>query len=93
MSQEEQDFINAISEIDSNDALAKKTWLIDNIAYIVAGERSPKTGLMRYVRWINPNIVIDKFPVNQNELKTLVDNEIKTTEKVVRYKKAAAEEE
>ena len=93
MSQDEQDFINAISEIESNHELAKKTWLVDNIAYIVAGELNPKTGMRRYVRWINPDIVIDKFPVNPQELQDVVDKEIAATEKVVRYKKAAAEEE
>ena len=92
MSQDEQDFINAVSQIESDYALAKKEWLTDNIAYIVAGEVDPRTMTRRYVRYINPNIVIDKFNVNPNDLKTLVDNEIKETETVVRYKKAAAEE-
>lgn len=91
MSQDEKDFINAIYQIDSNRAIAEKTWLTDHIAYIVAGEFDPRTGTKRYVRYINPNIEIDTINVNQNELKPIIDNEIKDTEMVVRYVRPAAE--
>lgn len=87
MSQDEQNFINSISEIDSNYALAKKTWLTDHIAYIVACEYDPRTSTRRYVRWINPDIEIDKFDVNQQELKSVVGGEIEKTAKAVRYEK------
>lgn len=85
MSQDEQDFINVISEIEENYSKAKKTWLVDHIAYIVACEYDYRTKTRRFVRWINPDIVIDKFDVNQQELKTIVDGEIETTAKAVRY--------
>ena len=91
MSQDEKDFINAISQIESNRALAEKTWITDNIAYIVAGEYDPRTNTRRYVRYINPNIEIDKINVNENELKAIVEKEIAKTETVVKYKKQAAE--
>lgn len=87
MSQDEQDFINAISEIDSNYNLAKKTWLVDNIAYIVACEYDPRTNTRRFVRWVNPDIVIDKFDVNQQELQSVVNAEIEKTAIAVRYEK------
>ena len=89
MKQDEIDFINHISEIEYARNMAEKTWLTDHIAYIVACEYDPRTSTRRYVRWINPDIEIDKFPVNQAELKTIVDDEIKETETVVRYEKAA----
>lgn len=84
MKQDEINFINAISQIEQNQALAKKVWLTDHIMYIVAYDRSQK----RYVRYINPNIEIEKFPVNSNDLKNIVNREIKETETVVRYKKS-----
>ena len=91
MSQDEKDFINAISKIESERAIAEKTWVTDNISFIVACEYDPRTRTKRYVRYINPNIVIDEFDVNPNELKPVVDKEIANTEKVVRYDKSVAE--
>ena len=91
MSQDEKDFLTAMSQIDSNRALAEKTWLVDNIAYIVAGEYDPRTHTRRYVRYINPDVYIDKINVNENELKTIVKKEIAKTETVVKYQKQAAE--
>lgn len=84
MKADEVNFINAISQIDKNHALAEKIWLTDKIMYIVAYDRSQK----RYVRYINPDIDIEKFPVDANELKAVVDKELKETETVVKYKKA-----
>ncbi len=49
--------------------------------YIVAYDRSQK----RYVRYINPDIEIDKFFVNDTELKNLVNSELKGTEVSVKY--------
>ena len=91
MSQDEKNFINTIAQIDSNMALAEKTWLTDHIAYIVAGEFDPRTRTRRYVRYINPNIEIDSIEVNQTELKPVIDKEIKETEYAVKYVKPAAE--
>ena len=91
MSQDEKNFINTIAQIDSNRALAEKTWLTDHIAYIVAGEFDPRTGTRRYVRYINPDIEIDNLNVNETELKPIVGSEIKATETAVRYVKPAAE--
>ena len=91
MSQDEKDFINTISQLELSKSLAEKTWLTDNIAYIVAGEFDPRTKTRRYVRYINPNLTIDKINVNENELKSVVEKEIAKTETVVRYKKTAAE--
>lgn len=85
MQQDEVDFINNIAQVESDRNLAEKTWLTDHIAYIVACEYDPRTSTKRYVRWINPDIEIDKFTVNQNELKTIVSDEIAETETVVRY--------
>lgn len=74
--------------VESNRNLAEKTWLTDHIAYIVACEYDPRTSTRRYVRWINPDIEIDKFPVNQSELKKIVSDEIAETETAVRYSKS-----
>jgi len=92
MAQDEKDFINAISKIENERALADKTWLTDHIAFIVAGEYDPKTRTRRYVRFINPNIEIDTFKtLNTNELQPIIDKEIKDTEIAVRYVRPAAE--
>lgn len=88
MQQDEIDFINNIAQVESDRNLAEKTWLTDHIAYIVACEYDPRTSTRRYVRWINPDIEIDKFPVNQSELKTIVSDEIAETETAVRYSKS-----
>ena len=92
MSKDEQDYIKTIGELEKNQALAAKTWNTENIAYIVAGEFDPRTGTRRYVRYINPDIEIDNIEVNENELKPLIDREIKNTEYAVKYVKPAAEE-
>lgn len=81
MKQDEVNFINAISQIEQNQAMANKVWLTDHIMYIVAYDRSQK----RYVRYINPDIEIDKFFVNDTELKNLVNSELKGTEVSVKY--------
>lgn len=91
MSQDEKDFINALSELRYNNFLAEKTWVTDNIAYIVACEYDPRTQTRRYVRYINPDLEINSINVNQGELKEIVDKEIAKTEIAVKYKKDAAE--
>ena len=56
--------------------------------YIVAKDK--KTG--NFVRYINPNVTVDKFNVNSSELKNLINDELKDTEIAVRYvTKPAAE--
>lgn len=97
MSQEEKALLTILAAENKNKAIARKQWITDNISYIVAGERDPRTNTTRYVRYINPNIIIDpeKIPVkvNQTEFKQILDSEIKDTEVAVKYKsnKTAAE--
>lgn len=91
MKQDEIAFINNISALDSNYNRAKKVWLLDNVAYIVASEVDPITHTRRYVRYINPDITIDKINVDPSEMKAIVEKEISKTETAVKYKIAAEE--
>ena len=97
MSQEEKTLLATLAAEDKNRALASKQWITDNISYIVAGEYDIRTNTTRYVRYINPDIIIDpekvNVQVNQKEFKDILDKEIKETEVAVRYKtnKTAAE--
>ena len=88
MKADEIDFINTFSRLEQNYADSNKVWLTDHILYIVAKDRS--TG--NFVRYINPDVSIDKFNVNSGELKAIVDGELKDTESVVRYSSKPAAE-
>lgn len=88
MKADEIDFINTFSRLEQNYAATNKTWLTDHIMYIVAKDKT--TG--NFVRYINPDVAIDKFNVNPAELKNIIKDELKDTETAVRYvTKPAAE--
>ena len=88
MKVDEIDFINTFSRLEQTYAMSNKVWLTDHIMYIVAKDK--KTG--NFVRYINPDVTIEKFNVNSSELKNLINDELKDTETAVRYvTKPAAE--
>ena len=85
---DEINFINNFSQLEERHAMAKKQWLLDNIMYIVAYDRSQK----RYVRYINPDVEIDSINVNRQELSNEIKEELRDTEVHVKYvAKPAAE--
>ena len=81
MKMDEINFIYNFSQIEENYANANKNWLTDHIMYIVAYDRTQK----RYVRYINPDVTIDEFNIDQNELKTVINDELKDTVTAVKY--------
>lgn len=74
--QDEINFINDLqAELDVQNE-ADKTWLEDNIAYIVGKGTNRRTGEKMAFRWVNRNIVIDRINVDPKELKPIVDAEV-----------------
>lgn len=74
--QDEINFINDLqSEIDKQHE-AEKTWMEDNIAYIVGKGKDKYTGSDMLFRWVNKNIVIDRINVNPQELQSVIDAEV-----------------
>lgn len=79
MSQDEKDYITAIAELEKNQYRSEKTWLEDNILYIVGTGKNRITGEKTPFRWVNANVNIDKINVNPTELEQIVNSEIQKT--------------
>lgn len=78
---DEVNFIHDFSQEEENFAKGVKAWLLDHIAYIVGKDK--KTG--EYVRYINPQVEITEFNLNKQEFQDILDTEINSTAKAVRY--------
>ena len=75
MSQDEKDYLTAMDALQQNQARSIKTWLEDNILYIIGTGKSRITGEKTPFRWVNPNVVIDKINFNSAELQNIVNSE------------------
>lgn len=75
MSQDEKDYLTAMDALQQDQARSIKTWLEDNILYIIGTGKSRITGEKTPFRWVNPNVVIDKININPAELQNIVNSE------------------
>jgi len=81
--QDEINFINDLQAEINRQNEANKTWIEDNIAYIVGKGVNKITGEKNLFRWVNKNIVIDRINVKPQELKPIIDAEVQRAYKDV----------
>lgn len=82
--QDEVNFINDLQNEINRQSEAEKTWLEDNIAYIVGKGVDRYTGERKLFRWVNKNIVIDRINVDPQELQPVIDAEVQRAYKEVK---------